>query len=136
MKEKYIHISSRPLRRFLLKYYDADGDGKLSEKDLKNVKHLEITTPRMQLWDESPEISLVTRAFSHSADLKKLSNLECLVISSQPVFKLNLPQKSLREVLVIHCPLRKISVCEEIVTRKPEGRRIAWYSPEHTIHHS
>ena len=114
----YIRIKSRPLRRFLLKYYDADGDGRLSEKDLQGVTYLEITTPVMQLWDETPEISLVTRCFCHPKDLRKLPNLECLVISSQPIFRLCLTQSSLARVAVIRCPLRKIRIHGE--TLRPE----------------
>ena len=133
---EYVHIKSRPLRRFLLKYYDADKDGQLSAADLEGVEFLEITTLKMQLWDESPELSLVTRWFLHPDDLRKLPNLKCLVISAQPVFRILLPQKSLKEVSIIHCPLSKISVCGEKASRKKGGRQIDWISPDHPMRDS
>ncbi len=130
---EYIHIKSRPLRRFLLKYYDADNDGKLSTSDLEGVKFLEITTLEFQLWDESPELSLVTRCFLHPSDIRKLPNLECLVISSQPVFRINLHQKSLKEVHIIHCPLNNISVCGEKAYSREGERQVDWISPGHPM---
>ena len=133
---EYVHIKSRPLRRFLLKYYDADKDGKLSASDLEGVKLLEITSLEYQLWDESPELSLVTRCFLHPSDLRKLPNLECLVISSQPVFRIRLHQKSLKEVYIIHCPLSRISVCGEEAYRRKGERQVDWISPDHPMRQS
>ena len=133
---EYVHIKSRPLRQFLLKYYDADKDGRLSVSDLEGVKLLEITTEKMQLWDESPELSLVTRCFLHPSDLRKLPNLECLAGSSQPVFRIRLHQKSLKEVYIIHCPLSRISVCGEEAYRRKGGRQVSWISPDHPMRQS
>lgn len=61
-------FKDKRLRKWEINYYGHDD--KITPEDLEKVDVLEITTERLQLLEESPWCSFITRFFHTLSDLK------------------------------------------------------------------
>lgn len=104
MSKHSVKIRNKALYDHLLKYYDADGDGKLSRSDLAAVTDLNIINGTSIGTPDYWKRTVVTTDFKETEDLSALTGLRNLSITGQPIKSLHIGHTQLKSLSICDCP--------------------------------